>query len=89
MLGAMPGLELWFTLAGESRKIVEATQTNEVEANAQIKRMSEVVNDMQERMLESSTEFERLTLSLNRDLQNCAEIIAVIEQSAQTMINMK
>ncbi len=76
-------------LASQSRTIVESTRTNQTEMFSQINDINFISEDFALKMEEAVQGFEELTNSLERDLQNCHNIINVINESAQTMVNMK
>jgi len=77
------------SLAGQSRKIVEATKENEGEVNKQISLINGVTKDLQEKMNDADKRFKSLTESIDKDLQQCEEIIKIIEESGRSMIAMK
>ncbi len=76
-------------LASQSREIVESTRNNQSEMLSQVNEISNINENFAMRMEEAVRGFEELTNALEADMQQCNNIIEVINQSAQTMVNMK
>ncbi len=76
-------------LASQSRAIVESTRVNQSEMFTQVNEINNISEDFAIKMQEAVQGFEELTNSLESDLQQCHNIIEVINESAQTMVNMK
>lgn len=76
-------------LAEESRGIAQKTKENQVEIGGQMQVITQINDDLQQKMDETHSRFDELSLALSSDLDQCHEIIEVIRHSAQTMVNMK
>ncbi len=76
-------------LAEESRKIAEQTRASQNDIAREMGRISTIKEELHEKMQEAGTSFADLAAALNSDMANCGQIIAVIEESAETMVNMK
>ena len=76
-------------LASQSHAIVEKTKENQSDISSQIGKIGSVSEALAARMVEAAKGFDELTSSLQADMDHCNQIIAVINESAQRMINMK
>ncbi len=76
-------------LASQSRDIVEATRQNQTEMLSQVTEINNINEDFTLKMEGAVKSFEDLIFALHQDLEQCNNIIEVINHSAQTMVNMK
>jgi NAD-dependent dihydropyrimidine dehydrogenase PreA subunit len=76
-------------LAGNSRRIVEATQSSGAVVTGEIAKIGGVTEDLRERMDEARRKFDELASSLTGDVERCHGIIAGIEASAKSIMDLR
>ena len=76
-------------LAEESKNIAAKTRENQSDISEQMDSITNIKQELSQKMSEAEKEFAELAESLQSDFEKCEQIIEVINKSAQTMVNMK